>query len=141
MDGQVQCPNCGGYRVSTTTFWAGGRLRRKPSTFGPYWAWFQVLAGACMVIVGLVIALAASGDPMPLSLGIMFAAIGAFEIVMGVLGMNVKTSHWNQHCILCDYQWKERPGDPKPVVQVRPDLIQKGAQRLQEEDRQRRLDD
>jgi hypothetical protein len=36
---------------------------------------------------------------------------------------------------LCGYRWHLDPGNPPPQVQVRPDLIARGAQRLEEQQR------
>jgi hypothetical protein len=37
-------------------------------------------------------------------------------------------------CALCGYSWSWAEGEPLPPVTVRPDLISKGSQRLQEEE-------
>ena len=41
-------------------------------------------------------------------------------------------------CSLCGYIWEERSGDVPPTVTVRPELIQRGAEKLEEEARRRR---
>jgi hypothetical protein len=41
-------------------------------------------------------------------------------------------------CHLCGYRWTWRTGTPYPPVTVRPDLIAKGEQKLQEEEAARR---
>ena len=43
-------------------------------------------------------------------------------------------------CDLCGYAWYWGPGHPLPSVNIRPDLIAKGEQRLREEEERRRRD-
>lgn len=45
---------------------------------------------------------------------------------------------YDHTCQICGYKWNWVVGTPKPEVQVRPDFIQKAAERLEEEERQRR---
>ena len=51
---------------------------------------------------------------------------------------NTKSTTYYYSCALCGYQWSWQVGTPWPNVQVRPDLITKGEQRLQEEAAERR---
>jgi hypothetical protein len=41
-------------------------------------------------------------------------------------------------CQLCGYNWIWKPGTPPPPINVQPDLIAKGAQKIEEDEKRRR---
>lgn len=108
MAEQVQCPNCGGYRVETSeveTLWDPVPLdERKKAIFS-------------------------------------FPLIAPFAILFAVLFPNFfrksRGKLYHYYCYLCGYKWAWETGTPTPQVNVRPDLIAKGEQRLEEERRRR----
>ena len=55
---------------------------------------------------------------------------------------NSKVTGYNYACLLCAYRWKWLIGTPLPETHVQPDLIMKGAEKLREdeEERRRRMD-
>lgn len=44
---------------------------------------------------------------------------------------------YKYHCDLCGFNWEWREGQPLPKVNVNPDLIARGAKKLEEEEQQR----
>lgn len=102
----VQCPNCGGYRVTDYD----------PPAQPP-----DMLT---LVFLGVF-------------------TCGLAWIVYWILGLTVEPykppadgSH-RYGCDLCGNKWKWTPGDPVMPVTVRPDLIAKGAAKLEAEERRR----
>jgi len=49
-------------------------------------------------------------------------------VVVEVIGMK-----YFYYCVLCGYRWTWQTDQPKPQVIVRPDLVQLGAQKLEED--------
>ncbi len=112
MTGQIQCPNCGGFKVD------------RPSE---HW----------------------TNDP---SCNIAFAVFILFAFPIGtILGLWIlydtlfkpaqKPSPYHYICRLCGYEWEQKPGEVLPI-NVNPDLIQKGEERLRQlEEEKRKRDD
>lgn len=133
MSDQVQCPNpnCGGYRVSTqekSVFVANdtGQVRNKPAwalTLSVSIVLCLILAAIGGVAVGIISLLAL------VVLCLIFKA--QHEPIFGWqrLGTTQRT-RWHHSCDLCGYKWERGETDPQPPVNVnvRSDLIQKGAQ-------------
>jgi len=67
----------------------------------------------------------------------MIVFIAIFLRLPGV--KKIATRYWYR-CYLCGYEWSWRSDEPKPQVTIRPDLIAKGEQRLEEERKKRRGD-
>lgn len=111
---QVQCPNCGGYRV------------------------YQHVASSHLETYTKKLDLISRliwGGTVFCSLGLLLLAKGVRDILFkgeepGTI--QVADSYQNT-CLLCGYQWIWKVGDPLPQAQVRPDLIAAGEQRLREE--------
>ncbi|MBX3051933.1 MAG: hypothetical protein KF753_10690 [Caldilineaceae bacterium] len=51
---------------------------------------------------------------------------------------NTQTNTYSYSCALCGYKWSWNTNTPWPIVQVRPDLIAQGEQKLQAEAAERR---
>lgn len=137
---QVQCPNCGGYRVSEETAYysdsAGKHLANDPTAptgcsllvVAVGVAMFMVVQDTTIKIVGILLVLLASG-----------ALVGMLGLTRMIGSANKGLHRVNKYaCLLCGYRWEWHQGDPLPSVTVRPDLIQKGEQRLQAEEEERR---
>jgi len=112
---KVQCPNCGGYKSSK----AEGDSRP-----------------VVLLLVLLLLLTPMLTEPVGIPIYVM-------------LCVAVFTFAWSRRpprdlytCDICGYEWKLVIGEPGPEVQSRPDLIQKGEQRLQEQEdeRRRRMD-
>lgn len=119
----VQCPNCGGYR--TTKFQS--ELVERPS-FG------EKLVAILLTIswVGILF-----GLPMLLDIG---RRNREWREQQKKLKKGWTPSPWGEYgyaCDICGYQWLQPPGTQPPVSPV-PGLLQKGEQRLREEERKRK---
>jgi hypothetical protein len=114
MSDQVQCPNCGGYRVYQQVASSHLETHTRRSNLGA-----RVFAGV-----------------------LTFYSVGLFLLDKGTRDALVKgeeqettkvADSYQNSCLLCGYLWVWTVGDPLPQVQVRPDLIAVGEQRLREE--------
>ena len=123
---QVQCPNCGGYKIDEKAF------VRKPKSgqlsfdqialillvsfgLGSWWLWKgNTLWGVLSIVGGLI----------------------SYTILLALLSN--RPSVYHRTCMLCGYKWTWESGQPEPRIRVRPDLIQKGMQKLEEEEREER---
>jgi rubredoxin len=140
MLGQVQCPNCGGYKTEVTNVRSIGDFEGVLSKELP-----QPI-GCLAFLVGLGLALGwqwwfcsalFSGD----ILNILMPLIAGVSLLVGsILGLRWLNGQYHEvakeysyKCHLCGYEWMWRSDKPKPRVTVRPDLIVKGAQKLEEE--------
>ena len=135
MADQVQCPNCGGYKTEVTVKYIGVGVL------------YEFLGCAVVVLTGVLAGgfvlwwfyALASGNILP-----PLVATGVL-LVVAVVGLILQLSrlHKQQYhevpkeysykCHLCGYQWTWRTDEPKPRVTVRPDLIVRGEQKLEEE--------
>lgn len=162
MSDQVQCPNCGGYRVRDPET-IGDFEERDPSSaevgfstilylgaalFCGFlvWAAFYVAVGIILVMVGWRVTEGGELIGVATVIAIIPAAIVSFKyfrhLAHGVRRDKVlhrADSHLRYSCLLCGYEWDWRPGTARPTVTMRPELIAAGQQRLEEEQRQRTL--
>jgi len=141
----TQCPNCGGYKVSTTT-----------TSVGENREFFSMIMDKRTLIPGIVIGLivgvvATIRNPLewaytfcyPILIPILFAVIAGF--INGITSRIKRQPNrferlpivQDHNCALCGYQWRTGTGISSPKVTVRPDLIRRGAERLEEERRRR----
>ena len=107
----VQCPNCGGYRVKNR---GDGSSNNKAAAAG-------ILLLLAFVTYGLTLLLIPFCFLIPNSKP---REDGSIEYA----------------CELCGYKWFHIPGTPWPAINVNPELIREGAEKLrqEEEERQRR---
>jgi hypothetical protein len=123
---QVQCPNCGGYKVEIThvedvrekeeiTVSSGTNIRR--------WG--------CFILAGIA----------TFGLSFLFLLDRGFREGL-VSGKGVKHHYvgkiYYYTCYLCGYKWEWDTRTPRPEVHIRPDLLAKSAQRLEAEEERRR---
>lgn len=139
--GQVQCPNCGGWDVG----YDSGDPERPKGLGGKIllivvW-WAPVLSVLSLYVLDVFLG-PFVGDNLALLL--IGTTTGFFFLLLLVELMRRRAfirSHPRREpkytCRLCKYQWTQNPGEPPPEVQVRPDLIRLGRQRLDEEERRR----
>jgi len=147
---QVQCPNCDGFKVHEEKQVIATERRQIPLSVG------EALQGSLIVacIVGCV--------SLALILGLTSVEIGGFaRVVIGVglvllalpfivlapiraaqgkatIARDVPSLvKYDFHCQICGYSWTWRTDEPPPVVNVRPDLIAKGAKKLKDDERRR----
>jgi hypothetical protein len=144
MLGQVQCPNCGGYKtevmdVRSIGDFEGVLSKELPQPIGC----LAFLVGLGLIaILGLgwywwLFSALASGN----ILNILMPLIAGVSVLVGsILALRWLNGQYHEvakeysyKCHLCGYEWMWRSDKPKPRVTVRPDLIVKGAQKLEEE--------
>ena len=154
---QVQCPNCGGYRVVTEKTDSitetheivkpGSETAERNSI-----NFFIVLAGGFFVLAFAIskwqIDWIDSLQKFILTVGFAacgFACVGGAIISVrdflqvrktGVLRVRHTVEiaeRYQFYCQLCGYRWIWRTDEPYPKVNVRPDLIAKANQKIEEE--------
>jgi len=114
MEENVQCPNCGGFKVKNK---GDGSANNKLGCLA-------VSLGGALFTWGLTLLL------LPIAFFIKDdepREDGSIEYL----------------CELCGYKWFHIPGTPWPAINVRPELIREGAEKLrqEEEERRRRMND
>ncbi len=141
---QTQCPNCGGFRVTN--------LENERVYSGAYNAVSRKERRTTILMLVVLTALMVVCCP----LSVASDDFNALLILMGI-GLVLTVLAWvfgllrlrqgnpeivgvirSFECDLCGYKWTERPGQQKPNIQVRPDLIAAGEQRLREAEERRR---
>lgn len=137
---QVQCPNCGGYKTDAE------KIRIDPKTGQKFdWigcsqvTWLLVIVSA-LTTIGFV-----TNQGILIALALLLAFLGgpALAFWSGTKKSQAEKRAYDlykYYCKLCGYRWEWRKGAPPPKVSVRPDLIQQGEQRLEEERRQQQRD-
>ncbi len=140
MSNQVQCPNCGGYKVSQNID------RIDPATGN------MVGSGGCGIavlfsILGFALAIygTMSGNSVIGFSGTALMVLVGFPLIVWLeikKGQSQKRAYnlYNYQCNLCGYQWSWREGQPKSKVNIRPDLIERGEQRLEKEHQKQQED-
>jgi len=140
MSDQIQCPNCGGYKVETLkkeykkesrSITRTDRLRQAIGLMGIFWV--------CSLIGGVITAAMGETERLPSIVG---AAVCLVPL-MGLLVFSAKSRSivvatiYHFGCSLCGYRWSWEKGTPIPQANVKPDLIATGARKLEEEERRR----
>jgi len=128
----AQCPHCGGYRVTVETAHitrSGVEFKNVGcnTLFGLGLGVFILICGGAVISNGSYL-----GGCLVLLLGI--------AIIVGVVMLHLKilsvATGYKYECLLCGKRWILNSGDDQPSVTVRPDLIARGEQRLEEERQQ-----
>lgn len=126
---QLQCPNCGGYKIGTPTELNCGCV------------------SLCFLIGGVTlfwsvpgfISVIGSPDNSFFKVILQSLFIGSALLIGGTAYLIWYWNYSRTHhiCLLCGYRWEYRAGQPAPEIHVRPDLMEKGARRLEDEEHQR----
>lgn len=141
---QVQCPNCGGYKVDTevktheqgTNVELDRRLGVVPLILGALGIPCSLLFLIAMFTPDISGSIDVAWDSVLGGVGGLILA--GFLVFVGVavlrkIARSEKVQRHHNICQLCGYAWVWTPGDPLPVVTERPDLIAAGLQRLAKE--------
>jgi hypothetical protein len=132
MESQVQCPNCGGYRVAS---WA---VKEWPIVGSAYQGVLILMVDLCFI----VFAFAFYNNRNPGGLFWFFLITSFLLFSYALLCFFTPAIGHTFECLLCGKRWYLRLGEPSPGATVRPDLIARGEQRLREEEEEpRRRDD
>ncbi len=109
MEENIQCPNCGGYKVENK---GDGSYSYK----------------GCAIGAALLLAIPTFG----------------FSLVLALLALFIPDQKPREDgsieylCELCGYKWFHTPGTPWPAINVRPELIREGSEKLKQEGEERR---
>ncbi len=149
MSNQVQCPNCGGYKtetvkvedVSTKETVSSDERKRNTTTWLKAFPVYIVLG---LIFISIGVWVNDSGNSPFLICGGIFFIV--FPLYMIPRSMSQKTKRvrigqiYNYYCYLCGYKWSWTSGTSLPKVNIRPDLIEQGNQRLEAEHRKQQED-
>ncbi len=147
MSDQIQCPNCGGYRVT-----AKRKELLDPRTGRRAGSCLEVVLLATMqaflyisvvtpcAVVGVFLQRGRAGVPHAL----LLLVLGAAMFLVTRAGTAYFTRRYtverlHLECQLCGYRWSWRTDEPLLQYRADPELIQRGAQKLSEEAEARRL--
>lgn len=138
MANQVQCPHCGGFKIDSKNFRIDPTTGNSIASGCGKFVLYFMLAVSGYMMVGLF---GAFIDQWGLALFGLGGLI-LFIFIITFLKKNRQAEKraytlFKYHCNLCGYNWDWRVGEMLPEVHVRPDLISKGEQRLEEERQQR----
>ncbi len=137
MNEQPQCPNCGGYKISTRA-----RIRGYTYTQRPMGARMYTLHLAAFSSV-LLLLLVELMYIFRVNLGLAALVTAVFAgLILWSKGVRSRlferkyldrvpvNAVYRHHCELCGYEWVWRTGTPRPEIHVRPQLVMQGAERL-----------
>ena len=140
ISNQVQCPNCGGYKITS----AEKPIKEKVPTPILQRVTNGVL-GLALIGLGLYIYSIGLRSDISSDGGTIYAwtcgCPGALLLLVALFSstqLKQVGKYYQFSCLLCGYSWEWREGQPWPKVKANPDLIAKGAQRLEEEDEEER---
>lgn len=129
----MQCPNCGGYRVTED---------KVEGLNGP-WGKNVVPLAVVLAVCGALSTIPSQMQSGIRNLGDIVCCTVPLMVFFFFLCVWLATSsnrfyakkkmYWYK-CLLCGYQWTWKTGDALPIVHDRPDLRQVGEQRLQAEE-------
>jgi hypothetical protein len=126
MPNQVQCPNCGSYKVTT-------KIRKVSPISGKEYPadidksrrllWFAVIFGF-LWFLGWVF----NGPNWEMALlGLFMVGAGIFLLSWYRVRKDAVNRYYH-HCELCGNNWNHMENEPGPPITIRPDLIEKGAE-------------
>lgn len=143
MSNQVQCPNCGGYKIDVEKMESIGVYKRND----PGTACLTALVGLFIILpiylflIAVVIALFIMVITIPLGIWLYRGMESAsLAITNAIRGYEEHAKKYWLKCELCGYSWIWRTDEPYPTVQTRPDLIAQGEQKLEAQRRKQQED-
>lgn len=145
MSTQVQCPNCGGYRVESVNKVDNKETNRQHvDVWGTLFVWGLIFLFGGILCPSFTELWTGGWDPPNYTTATILTSLGIVGIVVGWRRMNAERhsliAHYYHVCWLCGYRWNRRADEPLPEVSIRPDLIAKGEERLREEARQAEIE-
>lgn len=142
MSNQTKCRNCGGYKTDAEVVQMDSVTGKKykPAAGGSLLLIFGGIA-VFFVVITVIHAITAH-EGISIGVGavawVLFLSWGGKNATEQRKNLTYDLFHY--YCNLCGYRWTWREGSPIPEVNVRPDLIAQGEQRLEEEGLQRQQD-
>jgi hypothetical protein len=134
MANQVQCPNCGGFKIDQNIYQIDPSTgKRIASGCGTWFLEFVV-----SIVLGLIFSALTQNESMIIVVvPLVFIPLYIWSEIKRSRAKARSYNIYNYECKLCGYKWAWREGTPLPIINIRPDLIAQGEQRLEEERRQR----
>ena len=122
MSNQAQCPNCGGYKVSSSTTPITQKTPISSSNR-------IIIAVICLVMIGngLYVITTPGADVIGVvySVPLILGLFGLFKVLFQPTHMKKVGDFYHFVCLLCGYHWEWREGQPRPKVNVRPEFLAK----------------
>jgi len=144
MSGQLQCPNCGGFKITDKVIHLDAATQKPITKIGGCGCLFMSFALLGGVVQILAPWASTSKQNEPIALAILIGvAILLFTLYLAAKRGNNRDRSMAQkkhelNCDLCGYRWQWTEGAPYPNVTVNPDLIAKGEAQLQAQAQARR---
>lgn len=135
---QVQCPNCGGYKVSEEKRTVVATEKRNVDSSSS--ARMKLLQIGIAVFLLIAFGAFLQGNTLYACLAGLIAIL--FVLVAWLLFRNgVKQDvptivRYEFYCELCGYRWTWRNDEPYPLIKINPTLIQQGEQKLEQQRRE-----
>lgn len=136
MSNQLQCPNCGGYKLESGLTKINPKTGKKLGSGCSAVFWMSVVV--TVISIGVYNAFD-EGIANGMMIMIVFPLLligGAWYGIASGLAKNRAYNLYNFRCNLCGYRWEWQQGTPYPKVNVRQDLIAQGEQLLEEKRKQ-----
>ena len=148
---QGQCPNCGGYKTETskvvqisTREPVSSDERKKQITELLKFLRIGVIIN--IVVFAIVVTSGIGKDTdvlwacvLPFVALVFFASIPSIVSILFQKTKKVRIGQiYNYYCHLCGYKWSWKTGTSLPKVNINPDLIAKGAKKIEDEEEERR---
>lgn len=143
MSNQVQCPNCGGYKIDVEKVESIGTYTRNDIGTGclVYLISLFIILPIYMFLIAVVIALFIMVITIPLAIWLYRGMNSAsLSIVNAMRGYVEQAKKYWLKCELCGYAWIWRTDEPYPSIQTRPELIAQGEQKLAADRRKQQED-
>jgi rubredoxin len=148
MPVQVQCPNCGGYKVSTSNQYVNPFTRKKVSVSKASGRLLALFIAIALVFLDAYLT-PFIGARLPIydtttAIIITIFLVLVVPIIVCVLILKIfadkrrkelaqAVKMKNSSCALCGYSWEWLEGHPRTDIQVDPEKMQRGERRLEQE--------
>ncbi|MCL4505188.1 MAG: hypothetical protein M1434_00550 [Chloroflexi bacterium] len=137
MSEHAQCPNCGGYKITTRSKIKGYTFARRPMGSRMYALHLAAFSGLLLLLIlQLMYIFRVNLGPAAVVTAVFAGLILWSRSVRSrlferkYLDRVPVNAVYRHHCELCGYDWVWRTGAPKPDIHVRPQLVMQGAERL-----------
>lgn len=130
---QVQCPNCGGYKVSEERV----RVEMEYTAISSDKPRGGGLLLYLVVGVVFIVVLGINFEIPRMFIGFALIALVIAPFVVIAMRTDSQPNSSIYSCNICGFNWAVKDGEPEPEATVRPELILKGEQNLKEEEAER----
>jgi len=130
MSNQLQCHNCGGYKLESNLTEIDPKTGNKVGS-----SCFPLFFGVVILpvfFIGSWLVVGYQGENAYIIVLVWFVWL-IWSSIATSQAKKRAYNLYNFHCNLCGYRWQWREGKPWPEVKVQPNLIAAGARRLEKE--------